>query len=24
VIYSYPGRQVVMLAQPHAYRIESA
>jgi hypothetical protein len=24
VIYSYPGRQVVMLAQPHAYRIDSA
>ncbi len=24
VIYSYPERQVVMLAQPHAYRIESA
>jgi len=24
VIYSYPGRQVIMLTQPHAYRIESA
>jgi hypothetical protein len=24
VIYSYPGRQVVMLAQPHTYRIDSA
>lgn len=24
VIYSYPGGQVVMLAQPHIYRIESA
>ena len=24
VIYSYPGGQVVMLAQPHTYKIESA
>jgi len=24
VIYSYPERQAVMLAQPHAYRIDSA
>jgi hypothetical protein len=24
VIYSYPERQVVLLAQPHAYRVDSA